>query len=222
MTRIAAKQLAIYRKKRDFAKTPEPDAGGTTRNAGHRYLIQKHAARRLHYDFRLELDGVLKSWAVTKGPSLDPSDRRLAVHVEDHPLAYGKFEGIIPQGQYGGGTVMLWDHGSWKPKGDARKDYARGRLHFTLEALAVKGEMQPAARVILAGIALRLPAAVIPQHHRAAAVLALRDDALELAVGERMIFDMDGEAPIGRIEARPLGDRPAFQYTVELETKIVM
>jgi len=139
MTRIAAKQLAIYRKKRDFAKTPEPDAGGTTRNAGHRYLIQKHAARRLHYDFRLELDGVLKSWAVTKGPSLDPSDRRLAVHVEDHPLAYGKFEGIIPQGQYGGGTVMLWDHGSWKPKGDARKDYARGRLHFTLDGERLKG-----------------------------------------------------------------------------------
>jgi bifunctional non-homologous end joining protein LigD len=135
----ATKKLATYRRKRDFAKTSEPNAGGQVRRTGHLYLIQKHAARRLHYDFRLELDGVLKSWAVTKGPSLDPADRRLAVHVEDHPLAYGKFEGTIPQGQYGGGTVMLWDNGTWSAKGDARMDYARGRLHFTLNGDRLKG-----------------------------------------------------------------------------------
>jgi len=107
--------------------------------AGHSYLIQKHAARRLHYDFRLELDGVLKSWAVTRGPSLNPADKRLAVHVEDHPLDYGLFEGTIPQGQYGGGTVMLWDTGSWTPTGDARRDLARGNLTFTLSGKRLKG-----------------------------------------------------------------------------------
>ena len=109
--------LAHYRRKRDFSITPEPE-GATASKPGHRYLIQKHAASRLHYDFRLELDGAFKSWAVTKGPSLDPADKRLAVEVEDHPLEYGDFEGTIPKGQYGGGTVMLWDEGSWEPAGD--------------------------------------------------------------------------------------------------------
>ena len=103
--------LARYRAKRDFAVTAEP-RGRKAERTGFRYLIQKHAARRLHYDFRLELDGVLKSWAVTRGPSLDPADKRLAVHVEDHPLDYGGFEGTIPAGQYGGGTVMMWDDGA--------------------------------------------------------------------------------------------------------------
>ncbi|HVY12858.1 MAG TPA: DNA polymerase ligase N-terminal domain-containing protein, partial [Alphaproteobacteria bacterium] len=99
------RKLAKYRAKRDFTKTAEPSGNKAAKSAGHSYLIQKHAARRLHYDFRLELDGTLKSWAVTRGPSLNPEDKRLAVHVEDHPLAYGGFEGTIPQGQYGGGTV---------------------------------------------------------------------------------------------------------------------
>src|SRR3569833_4115394 len=102
-------KLTKNRAKRDFSKTAEPSGDRVRSTAGHSYLIQKHAASRLHYDFRLELDGVLKSWAVTRGPSLNPADKRLAVHVEDHPLDYGSFEGIIPQGQYGGGTVMLWD-----------------------------------------------------------------------------------------------------------------
>src|SRR6185312_12719241 len=114
-----------YRAKRDFSKTAEPAGNRARSTAGHSYLIQKHAASRLHYDFRLELDGVLKSWAVTRGPSLNPGERRLAVHVEDHPLDYGSFEGIIPQGQYGGGTVMLWDTGTWEPTGDPRRDLAR-------------------------------------------------------------------------------------------------
>ena len=101
--------------------------------------MQKHAARRLHYDFRLELDGVLKSWAVTKGPSLDPADKRLAVHVEDHPLAYGNFEGTIPAGQYGAGTVMVWDRGAWEPVGDPRKGLAEGKLKFVLHGQHLKG-----------------------------------------------------------------------------------
>ena len=123
--------LKEYKRKRNFRRTPEP-RGKAHAKTGRLYVIQKHAASHLHYDFRLELDGVLKSWAVPKGPSLDPSVKRLAVHVEDHPVEYGDFEGIIPAGEYGGGTVMLWDRGSWEPLEDAADDYRRGRLKFRL------------------------------------------------------------------------------------------
>jgi bifunctional non-homologous end joining protein LigD len=99
--------LGVYRKKRKFGVTPEPRGRTKRGRSGHAYVIQKHAARRLHYDLRLELDGVMKSWAVTRGPSLNPDDKRLAVHVEDHPIEYNKFEGTIPRGEYGGGTVMI-------------------------------------------------------------------------------------------------------------------
>src|ERR687895_616810 len=109
--RAEADSLVEYRRKRDFARTAEP-AGAVAAAQGYSFVVQKHDATRLHYDFRLELDGVLKSWAVTKGPSLDPTERRLAVRTEDHPLEYGGFEGTIPKGEYGGGTVMLWDRGS--------------------------------------------------------------------------------------------------------------
>ena len=130
--------LARYREKRDFTKTQEP--GGIVAPAGgYRYLIQKHAATRLHYDFRLELDGVLKSWAVTRGPSLNPEDRRLAVEVEDHPVAYGTFEGTIPKGEYGGGTVMLWDEGTWEPIGDPHEGLAKGDLKFVLHGARLGG-----------------------------------------------------------------------------------
>src|SRR5687767_15216752 len=125
-------RLTEYKKKRSFEETPEP-TGGKADNKRLSFVIQKHAATRLHYDFRLELNGVLLSWAVPKGPSLNPADKRLAMHVEDHPLDYGKFEGIIPKGQYGGGTVMLWDRGTWSPVGDAQEGMKRGHLKFDLD-----------------------------------------------------------------------------------------
>jgi bifunctional non-homologous end joining protein LigD len=132
--------LSRYREMRDFAKTPEPSGAGTLApSAALRFVIQKHAARRLHYDLRLELDGVYKSWAVTKGPSLDPEVKRLAVHVEDHPIDYGDFEGVIPKGEYGGGTVMIWDRGFWRPEGDPAKGYAKGHLAFELDGGKLHG-----------------------------------------------------------------------------------
>ncbi|MFY9737040.1 MAG: DNA polymerase ligase N-terminal domain-containing protein, partial [Rhodoplanes sp.] len=130
--------LDLYRRKRKFDVTPEP-RGKRARARGNSFVVQKHAARRLHYDFRLELDGVLKSWAVTKGPSLVPGEKRLAVEVEDHPLDYGEFEGTIPKGQYGGGTVMLWDRGCWIPDGDPHAGYKKGHLNFVLEGERLKG-----------------------------------------------------------------------------------
>ena len=133
-----SKPLAAYNAKRDFRQTAEPH-GRRAARAGNSFVVQKHAASRLHYDFRLELDGVLKSWAVAKGPSLVAGEKRLAVHVEDHPLDYGGFEGTIPKGQYGGGTVMLWDRGTWEPEGDPGKDYGKGRLTFRLDGEKLHG-----------------------------------------------------------------------------------
>ncbi len=130
--------LETYQAKRDFKITPEP-RGKQGQAKGNSFVIQKHDATRLHYDFRLEMDGVLKSWAVTKGPSLNPEDKRLAVHVEDHPLSYGDFEGIIPKGQYGGGTVIVWDRGTWTPLGDAHKAYRKGHMEFELDGEKLKG-----------------------------------------------------------------------------------
>ncbi len=133
--------LAEYNAKRDFGKTPEPSGATPSGPAGNRFIVQKHDATRLHWDFRLEIDGVLKSWAVTKGPSPDPSIKRLAVQTEDHPMSYADFEGTIPKGEYGGGTVMLWDRGSWEPvEGKSAKDLARGHLHFRLCGERMKGE----------------------------------------------------------------------------------
>ena len=136
--------LRSYRSKRDFAKTAEPAGAARARRSpahakGGAFCVQKHAASRLHYDLRLEMDGVLKSWAVPKGPSLDPGVRRLAIQVEDHPLEYGDFEGVIPKKEYGGGTVMLWDAGRWTAVGDAHRGYDDGELKFKLAGRRLAG-----------------------------------------------------------------------------------
>jgi bifunctional non-homologous end joining protein LigD len=141
-----SKPLAEYKQKRDFTRTAEPagkPVASRSRRALH-FVIQKHAARNLHFDFRLELDGVMKSWAVPKGPSYDPAVKRLAMEVEDHPIEYNTFEGTIPKGQYGGGTVMLWDRGTYEPEGgggdDAlREGYERGDLKFILHGKRLEG-----------------------------------------------------------------------------------
>lgn len=139
-------QLAEYHRKRDFSVTAEPKGGGAPVMEQLAFVVQKHAATRLHYDLRLELDGVMKSWAVPKGPSMDPSVKRLAMEVEDHPIEYNTFEGTIPKGQYGGGTVMLWDRGIYTygdtdlaPVAGLRRGYAKGDLKFVLLGNRLKG-----------------------------------------------------------------------------------
>src|SRR5512142_976390 len=131
--------LEEYKRKRRFEETPEPPPK-VEKKKGNRFVVQKHEATRLHYDFRLEMEGVLKSWAVPKGPSLDPSDKRLAMQVEDHPVSYFHFEGIIPPGNYGAGTVMVWDTGTWEPLGDASEMLRKGDLKFRLHGEKLQGE----------------------------------------------------------------------------------
>lgn len=135
--------LKQYRDKRDFAQSAEPDGTEAVAASGkRRFVVQKHAATTLHYDFRLEVDGVFRSWAVAKGPSLNPADKRLAIEVEDHPLAYGDFEGTIAEGQYGAGTVQIWDRGYWSPQetGDPAAALRKGELKFTLDGTKLRGD----------------------------------------------------------------------------------
>jgi bifunctional non-homologous end joining protein LigD len=146
LTPRAEAKLKEYRRKRDFSQTPEPRGGRARAARKLAYVIQKHAASHLHYDLRLELDGVMKSWAVPKGPSLDPSVKRLAMQVEDHPVEYNAFEGTIPKGEYGGGTVMLWDRGTYEYGGDdpnpiegLRRGYEKGDFKFVLHGKRLKG-----------------------------------------------------------------------------------
>jgi bifunctional non-homologous end joining protein LigD len=167
--------LKQYRKKRHFGRTTEPKGGGQT-GVGHRFVIQKHAASHLHYDFRLELDGTLKSWAVPKGPSLDPAQKRLAVQVEDHPLEYADFEGTIPAGEYGGGTVMVWDRGTWTPEGDPEAGYRAGQLKFTLDGQKLKGSWA-LIRTALHGS--RTPQWLLIKHNAAAAKPLSKGDVLD-------------------------------------------
>ena len=133
--------LAEYKKKRRFNKTPEPGPEEKTSELGNIFVVQKHRATQLHYDFRLEADGVLKSWAVPKGPSMDPAVKRLAMQVEDHPVDYANFEGVIPEGEYGGGTVMVWDSGIYAPENNesVSKALARGELKFAVLGKKLKG-----------------------------------------------------------------------------------
>ena len=131
--------LEEYKRKRDFKQTPEPPPKIGKGNQ-RRFVVQKHRASHLHYDFRLEMDGVLKSWAVPKGPSLDPADKRLAMQVEDHPVSYFDFEGTIPEGNYGAGTVMVWDVGTWEPQGDIHQMLGKGDLKFRLNGKKLKGD----------------------------------------------------------------------------------
>src|SRR5499425_273276 len=131
--------LHEYRQKRNPERTPEP-FGGPRGAGGRLFVIQKHAARRLHYDLRFEMDGVLKSWAVPKGPSLRAEEKRLAVHVEDHPVEYADFEGVIPAGNYGAGAVIVWDRGRWVPVTDPDETFESGKLHFMLHGYKLRGE----------------------------------------------------------------------------------
>src|SRR5262247_2346835 len=133
-------RLAEYNRRRRFDVTPEP--AGKMRRAKKKsleFVVQKHRATSLHYDFRLEHDGVMLSWAVPKGPSLDPANKRFAMQTEDHPIEYNQFEGVIPQGEYGGGTVMIWDRGTWEPPDDPQRGYEKGRLSFRLKGRRLKG-----------------------------------------------------------------------------------
>lgn len=206
--------LTAYRKKRDFAATPEPRGRAKKKpQGGDSYVIQKHAARRLHYDLRLEMDGVLKSWAVAKGPSLVPGEKRLAVHVEDHPLEYGDFEGTIPKGEYGGGTVIIWDRGRWSPIGDAKKGYAKGHLGFEIHGEKLRGRwhlvrMAKKPREEKENWLLIKGDDEFARDERAPDILEERPESVKTG---RMIEDVEGEAPgwssrTGRIE-RPSVDK---------------
>ncbi len=137
-------ELDTYRRKRDFRRTPEPSGAGPDGGDGsRRFVVQRHRASRLHYDLRFEIDGVLVSWAVPKGPTLDPSVKRMAVHVEDHPIEYIDFEGIIPSGQYGGGDVIVWDTGTWEPAktDDPARALAKGELHAEMHGEKLRGRL---------------------------------------------------------------------------------
>ncbi len=207
--------LETYRKKRDFKATPEPPGRTASSPGGDSFVIQKHAARRLHYDFRLEMDGVLKSWAVTRGPSLVPGEKRLAVHTEDHPLDYGDFEGTIPKGEYGGGTVIVWDRGRWSPIGDPHRGYAKGHLEFELEGEKLHGRwhlvrMHGKPRERTENWLLIKGDDEAARGERDPDILEERPESVKTG---RVVEEVEGEKPgwsskTGRIEPDP-GDPPA-------------
>jgi bifunctional non-homologous end joining protein LigD len=199
--RLRVDPLAKYRSKRHFDRTPEPAPGKRAAAGGARFVVQKHDARRLHYDFRLELDGTMKSWAVTRGPSLDPADRRLAVHVEDHPIAYNDFEGTIPKGQYGGGTVMLWDRGEWEPLGDPRRDYAQGKLKFRLHGEHLKGGWT----------LVRMRGKDFDKGHDNWLLIKERDEFAQPGDGERLLARVTKSVASGRTMEQLAGGKPGVK-----------
>lgn len=202
-----AKSLSEYQRKRNFSETPEPSGAGARKaKAGSLgFVIQKHDARRLHYDFRLELDGTLKSWAVPKGPSLDPRDKRLAVHVEDHPLDYASFEGNIPEGHYGAGDVIVWDHGVWQPHGDPRAAYKAGRLKFTLIGEKLNGDWA-LVRTHLKGSGDKEQWLLIKE----------RDDTARPAEE----YDVVAEQPASVISGATVGDAPKAKARTKAPAKV--
>ena len=188
-----ASALADYHRMRDFAHTPEPRGDVSTSPAAPAFVVQKHAARSLHYDFRLELDGTLKSWAVPKGPSLDPAVKRMAVQVEDHPLAYADFEGTIPAKHYGAGTVIVWDRGTWSPVGDASTGLRDGHLKFDLRGEKLQGRWALVRMKPRAGE--RQPAWLLMKERDAAARPAGEFDVLTAAAGSVMLRTRATEPP---------------------------
>jgi len=206
------KPLEEYRAKRDFERTAEP--AGAVRASGSaqkkaaslRFVVQKHAASHLHYDFRLELDGVMKSWAVPKGPSLDPRQRRLAMEVEDHPIEYNTFEGTIPAGQYGGGTVMLWDRGTYDADSggvDAlRRGYERGDMKFTLHGERLAGSF---ALVRMRGKDERKPQWLLIKHRDdyAADSDVVADNMTSVTTGRTMEEIAEGKSRVWRSNREP-------------------
>jgi bifunctional non-homologous end joining protein LigD len=196
-----ADKLSTYRARRDFAKTAEPSGERRAPTSARlRFVVQKHAALRLHFDFRLELDGVFKSWAVTRGPSLDPSVRRLAVETEDHPIDYGDFEGTIPAGEYGAGTVELWDRGYWAPEGgeDAHDALASGDLKFTLDGERLKGSW----------VLVRMKERTGDNGRRSWLLIKHRDAAARAAAGDELLAEDMSVASGRTMEEISRGDGP--------------
>jgi bifunctional non-homologous end joining protein LigD len=215
---VSSMALEEYKRKRRFEETPEPPPK-VEKKVGHRFVVQKHDATRLHYDFRLEMDGVLKSWAVPKGPSLDPGDKRLAMQVEDHPVSYFDFEGIIPEGNYGAGTVMVWDVGIWQPlspvpvngkyvpgtDAEAAAMLAKGDLKFRLDGKKLKGDF---ALIKMRG---RRPGSkgnewlLIKKHDDAAVEGYDIDEFDESVLSKRSLAEIAGDQGSAEWKSRPVG-----------------
>ena len=209
-----ANALKDYRKKRNFAITPEPKASalyGGERQSGLLYVVQKHAASHLHYDFRLEQNGVLVSWAIPKGPSLRPSVRRLAVRTEDHPLAYGDFEGVIPDGEYGAGTVMLWDRGTWIPEEpDVDASLQQGELKFELFGEKLRGSWVLVRAATRQGPSNQQQWLLIKRRDRYASTSDVLTEEPLSVVSRRLLADIAREAH-GDASQAARGDPPGWR-----------
>jgi bifunctional non-homologous end joining protein LigD len=181
--------LAKYRTKRDFKVSSEPKGAARTKASADSliFVVQKHQASHLHYDFRLEWEGVLLSWAIPKGPSLDPSIKRLAMAVEDHPIEYADFEGIIPEGQYGGGTVMVWDHGTWEPEADVQTGLRNGELKFSLHGKKLRGSWVLVRTIRATGKAQRASWLLIKHRDRYASALDVIRDKPRSVISKRLM-----------------------------------